>query len=180
MRRDAAVAGVGFWFLVMAFLALMVGRARADVPADPGSEAAWKQFHGKLVFSDILIAQPAQFQSGDQMVEALNRLKRTAVQGTDGFWRMHMVAFLDPVPQTTNFRLRATDVTRPQDRHEVKVFEVSGEPGQVELAINDLVLTEVMGFERGHRYEIAILPGGDDLPPAGKGDVYAKGVITLM
>ena len=51
----------------------MIGRARADVPAAPGSAAAWKQFHGKLVFSDILIAQPAQFQSGDQMVEALNR-----------------------------------------------------------------------------------------------------------
>ncbi|HVV17642.1 MAG TPA: hypothetical protein VHH90_10590 [Polyangia bacterium] len=180
MRRDAAVAGVGFWFLVMAFLALLVGRARADAPAVPGTQVAWRQFHGKLVFSDILIAQPAQFSSGEQMVEALNRLKRTSVQGTDGFWRLHMVGFLDPVPQTSNFRLRATDVTHPEDRRQVKVFEISGEPGQVELAINDLVLTEVMGFERGHRYEIAILPGGDDLPPAGKDDVYAKGVITLM
>ena len=242
MRRDVALAGLGFWLLVSALVAFLGGRAHADatvattapvapvaraapvaanvpaapsppapaaapvaanVPASPAPTAApvaaiapaaptppaptaapvaavtWGQFHGQVVFSDIMIASPAQFPSDAAMSEALRRLKRTTVEGADGFWRLHMVAFLDPAPRVTSFRLRATDVTDPKDRHEVKMFEVDGQPGQAELEINDLVVTNVMGFERGHRYEIAVMPRGED-PPAGKGDVYAKGVITLM
>ena len=238
MRRDVALAGLGFWLLVSALVALMGGRAHADskvavaapaapvgpvapvAPAFPAAPAAppaapvaamapapptrtvaaivpaapvapvtaaapvaavtWGQFKGQVVFSDIMIASAAQFPSDAAMSEALRRLKRTTVEGgAEGFWRLHMVAFLDPAPRVTSFRLRATDVTDPKDRHEVKMFEIDGQPGQNELAVNDLVLTEVMGFERGHRYEIAVIARGDDLP-AGKGDVCAKGVITLM
>jgi|SRR5580692_4914285 hypothetical protein len=197
MRRDVALAGLGFWLLVSALVALMGGRAHADskvaviapaapvVPDAPVASVApvaavtWGQFHGQVVFSDIMIASPAQFPSDAAMSEALHRLKRTTVEGADGFWRLHMVAFLEPAPRVTSYRLRATDVTDPKDRHEVKMFEVDGKPGQTELEINDLVVTEVMGFERGHRYEISVIARGDDLP-AGKGDVYAKGVITLM
>jgi len=196
MRRDVALAGLGFWLLVSALVALMGGRAHADAkvaviapvaPVGPAASVApapttavtWGQFHGQVVFSDVLIASPAQFPSDAAMSEALRRLKRTTVEGADGFWRLHMVAFLEPAPQVTSFRLRATDVTDPKDRHQVKMFEVDGKPGQTELEINDLVVTDVMGFERGHRYEIAVISRGDDLP-AGKGDVYAKGVITLM
>jgi hypothetical protein len=257
MRRDVALAGLGFWLLVSALVALMAGRAHADAkaavvapaapvapvaraapvaaiaptapnppvasiapaapvaaiaPAAPAAPVAaiaptapnppvaaiapaapappvtavapvaavtWGRFHGQVVFSDIMIASAAQFPSDTAMSEALRRLKRTTVEGAEGFWRLHMVAFLDPAPRVTSFRLRATDVTDPKDRREVKIFEIDGQPGQNELAVNDLVLTEVMGFERGHRYEIAVIARGDDLP-AGKGDVYAKGVITLM
>ena len=240
MRRDVALAGLGFWLLVSALVALMGGRAHADsklavaapaapvgpvapigpvtpaapvapvapaapvatmapapptppvaaivpaAPVAPVTAAApvaavtWGQFKGQVVFSDIMIASAAQFPSDAAMSEALRRLKRTTVEGgAEGFWRLHMVAFLDPAPRVTSFRLRATDVTDPKDRHEVKMFEIDGQPGQNELAVNDLVLTEVMGFERGHRYEIAVIARGDDLP-AGKGDVCAKGVITLM
>ena len=227
MRRDVALAGLGFWLLVSALVALMGGRAHADArvavgaPAAPVSPVAPAapiasiapaapapavttappvaaiapvasappvtavarvtrgQFHGQVVFSDIMIASPTQFPSDAAMSEALRRLKRTTVEGAEGFWLLHMVAFLDPAPRVTSFRLRATDVTDPKDRREVKMFEVDGQPGQTELEINDLVVTSVMGFERGHRYEIAVMPRGEDLP-AGKGDVYAKGVITLM
>ena len=197
MRRDVALAGLGFWLLVSALMALMGGRAHADskvaviapaAPVVPDASVAsvapvaavtWGQFHGQVVFSDIMIASPAQFPSDAAMNEALHRLKRTTVEGADGFWRLHMVAFLEPAPRVTSFRLRATDVTDPKDRHEVKMFEVDGKPGQTELEINDLVVTEVMGFEPGHRYEISVIARGDDVP-AGKGDVYAKGVITLM
>lgn len=198
MRRDVALAGLGFWLLVSALVALMGGRAHADskvaviapaapvgpdapaAPVAPGAAAVtWGQFHGQVVFSDIMIASPAQFPSDAAMSEALRRLKRTTVEGADGFWRLHMVAFLEPAPRVTSFRLRATDVTDPKDRREVKTFEVDGKPGQTELEINDLVVTDVMGFERGHRYEIAVIARADDLS-AGKGDVYAKGVITLM
>ena len=221
MRRDVALAGLGFWLLVSALVALMGGRAHADakvavaapaapvapvaagapvapvapaapvaaiIPAAPAARVTAVapvaavtrgQFHGQVVFSDIMIASPAQFPSDAAMSEALRRLKRTTVEGADGFWRLHMVAFLEPPPEVTSFRLRATDVTDPKDRHEVKLFEVDGQPGQTELEVNDLVVTSVMGFERGHRYEIAVIPRGDDRP-AGKGDVYAKGVITLM
>ena len=194
MRREVALAGLGFWLLVSALVALWGGRAHADVkvatitpaaqsaPVTTGAPATGVtrgQFHGQVLFSDIMIASPAQFPSDAAMSEALRRLKRTTVEGTDGFWRLHMVAFLEPPPQGTSFRLRATDVTDPKDRREVKMFEVDGQPGQTELEINDLVVTKVMGFERGHRYEISVIPRGDDLA-AGKGDVYAKGVITLM
>ena len=185
MRRDVALAGLGFWLLVSALVALWGGRAHADGAAAPAAPVAtvaavtWGQFHGQVVFSDIMIASPAQFPSDSAMSEALRRLKRTTVEGAEGFWRLHLVAFLDPAPRGAAFRLRATDVTNPNDRREVKTFEVDGQPGQNELAINDLVVTEVMGFERGHRYEIAVVSREDDLP-AGKGDVYAKGVITLM
>jgi hypothetical protein len=212
MRRDVALAGLGFWLLVSALVALMGGRAHADSKVAVGASAApvapvgpaapvavivpaapvapvtavapvaavtRGQFHGQVVFSDIMIASPAQFPSDAAMSEALHRLKRTTVEGADGFWRLHMVAFLEPPPQGNSFRLRATDVTDPKDRREVKMFEVDGQPGQSELEINDLVVTSVMGFERGHRYEIAVIARGDERP-AGKGDVYAKGVITLM
>jgi hypothetical protein len=188
MRREVALAGLGFWLLVSALVALWGGRAHADAPATPAAPVAtvapvaavtWGQFHGQVVFSDVMIASPAQFPSDTAMSEALRRLKRTTVEGTDGFWRLHMLAFLDPAPPAPSFRLRATDVTDPKDRHDVRMFEIDGKPGQKELEINDLVVTEVMGFERGHRYEISVIPRGDDVP-AGKGDVYAKGVITLM
>jgi hypothetical protein len=227
MRRDVAMAGLGFWLLVSAFLALIGGRARADaagppeaptppaahkvatiLPAPtagastpggvvgtaglpaPGSAPApgapvpapaltWGQFHGQVVFSDVLIAPAAQFPSAAAMTDALKRLKRTTVEGVGGFWRLHMLAFLDPTPKSGAFELRATDVTDPKDPHEVRLFDVDGNPGDHELSVNDLVVTEVMGFARGHRYEIAVIPRRDD-QPAGKGDVYAKGVITLM
>ncbi len=44
----------------------------------------------------------------------------------------------------------------------------------------DLVLTDVMGFKAGHSYEIAVVGAGDADAGAGKEDVYAQGVITLM
>ena len=191
MRRDVAMAGLGFWLLVSAFLALIGGRARANAigtgaaaPPPAAAPAAVpvalpSQFHGQVVFSDVLIAPAAQFPSAAAMTDALKRLKRTTVEGVGGFWRLHMVAFLEPAAKGGAFQLRATDVTDPKDPRQVRLFDVDGNPGDPELAVSDLVVTEVMGFVRGHRYEIAVIPRRED-QPAGKGDVYAKGVITLM
>ena len=196
MRREAAVAGFAFWLLVAAFVALLGGRARAQDRGPPGARVASvtpapvvpppmapvptsPQFHGQVVFSDVLIAPASQFPTPAAMTEALRRLKRTTVEGADGFWRLHMVAFLDHASQTGSFELHATDVTDPKDRREVKTFDVEGQPGENELPINDLVLTETMGFLRGHRYEMTVVPRGDG-EAAGKADVCAKGVITLM
>ena len=184
MRRDVAMAGLGFWLLVSAFLAMIGGRARADAtgtgtataplppsgsasapapaapsapmaptaptapaapaapvtptasttPAAPTAAPTWGQFHGQVVFSDVLIAPAAQFPSPAAMTDALRRLKRTTVEGAGGFWRLHMVAFLDPQPPTGAFQLRATDVTDPKDRREVRLFDVDGKPGDHELA----------------------------------------------
>lgn len=193
--------GVALWFLVAAFVALMIGRAHAEpappphaapaiTPAAPPApapaegatavDAAAKAFHGQVLFSDVMIAPASAFPSGDAMVGALQRLKRQSVQGTDGFWRLHAVAFPSPVPTSGTYRLRATDTTNDKQRKQVKVFEISGQPGQPELEISDLVLTDVMGFQRGHRYELAVIGGGEDDATAGKADVYAQGVITLM
>jgi hypothetical protein len=202
MRRNEPEAGIGiaFWFLVAgAFMALMVGRARAAEPAPPASappgpsalittpapgfsaaDVAAKAFRGQVVFSDVMIAPASEFPSGDALVGALQRLKRSTVQGTGGFWRLHMVAFPSPIPPGGTFRLRATDTTNPKERKQVKVFEIGGQTGQAELEVKDLVLTDVMGFQPGHRYEIAVMSSGDDEGTAGKQDVYAQGVITLM
>ena len=196
MRREAALAGFAFWMLVAAFLALVGGRARAQDRVAPGPRVASitpapavpppavaapapSQFQGQVVFSDVLIAPASQFPTPAAMTEALRRLKRTTVEGADGFWRLHMVAFLDHAAETGSFQLRATDVTDPKDRRAVKTFDVEGQPGQNELPINDLVLTETMGFLRGHRYEVTVVPRGDG-EAIGKADVCAKGVITLM
>jgi hypothetical protein len=207
MRRNNGVGelGVAFWFLVAAFFALMIGRARAETapaatpaahpapvvasvsqpsPAlDEGPSAvdvAAKTFRGQVLFSDVMIAPASAFPSGDAMVGALQRLKRASVQGTDGFWRLHVVAFPSPVPSSGTYRLRATDTTGGKERKQIKVFEIAAQPGQPELEISDLVLTDVMGFERGHRYELSVVAGGDEDAGAGKADVYAQGVITLM
>jgi hypothetical protein len=42
--------------------------------------------------------------------------------------------------------------------------------------MNDLVLTEGMGFKRGHEYGVTVERESED---GGKEDVYAQGVITL-
>jgi hypothetical protein len=189
MRRHV-MAGMGFWLLAAALLMTMfAARARAQ-----GEDEAWQAFHGQVVISDILIAPVDAFQSGATMVAALRRAERTAVGGRDGFWRLHAVAFLDPAAPSGTLRLRASDVTEPNQREQVKVFDLSGEPGQKVVPVADLVLTGAMGFKPGHKYELAVEQGppelGTDLtttgggtgagaPGAGKTAVYAKGMITL-
>ena len=170
MRWCRAWAGV-----VAALLGCLAAAGRA---AAADEEQVWTAFRGQIVFSDVLIAQASDFPSGTVMVAALRRLERPVVDGHDGFWRFHFVAFLDRAPQSAMLRIVATDVTSPKQRREVKVFEVGADPAARELHMNDFVLTDAMGFERGHRYEIAILPGADT-GAIGKQDVYARGVLTL-
>lgn len=199
MRPIGGEAGVVLWFLVAAFVVLMVGRAHAEpaqprpapavaslspppadsAPAPLAVEAAAKAFRGQVLFSDVMIAPASAFPSGDAMVGALQRLKRTSVQGTDGFWRLHAVAFPNPVPAGGSYRLLATDTTEGHPHKQVRVFEINAPAGQAELEISDLVLTDVMGFQAGHRYELSLV-GGDDDQGAGKSNVCAQGVITLM
>jgi len=114
------------------------------------------------------------------MVGALQRLKRSTVHGVDGFWRLHMIAFPSPLPAGGTYRLRATDTASGKQHQPTKVFEISPQPGHPEVEMPDLVLTDVMGFKAGHSYRIAIVGGGDAETGAGKEDVYAQGVITLM
>src|SRR4051812_11019748 len=177
--RQEVVMGAAFWFLVSVFLAFSAGRARGDSMV---GDEAWQQFRGQGLFSDILFAPPADFPSTGARAASLRRNGRNTVQSTDGFWRLHCVAFLDQEPKTTTVLLRATDVTEPAKRHEVRIFHATVGAGQKELALDDLVLTDTMGFQRGHRYEISVERSDDEPgpPAAGKRDVYAKGVVTLM
>ena len=96
--------------------------------------------------------------------------------------RGHLVTAIarnpEKAPSHKNLKAVKGDVTDPKDRREVKTFEVEGQPGDNQLSINDLVLTEVMGFLPGHRYEMAVIPRVDG-ETAGKADVCAKGVISL-
>jgi hypothetical protein len=197
MRRDV-LAGAAFWLLLAAFfsslLVLGAGKARGETARGDAARAeaarpeamsdeTWRQFRGQVLFSDILFAPPTEFPSAATRVASLRRTERTVVEGPNGFWRIHCVAFLDPPAKTSALMLRATDVTDPKGRREVRVFEVTVEPGDKELAVDDLVLTEAIGFQHGHRYEVAVERGGEEpgtAAAAGKRDVYAKGVVTLM
>jgi len=162
---------------VLAGLLLLPMRA----PASAGAEA-WGQFRGQIVFSDVLLAP--DFGSDRVMVTSLNRMRRSAVQEVTGFWRLHLVAFLDEPAAGEMLHVVARDVTAPADRDRarrgelppVKVFETPSEPGQRVLHMNDLVLTEAMGFQRGHEYGVTVEKDPED---GGKEDVYAQGVITL-
>jgi hypothetical protein len=149
-------------------------RARAD-------EESWRAFRGRVVVSDFMIAPARSFPSGAVMVAALRRMERATIEASAGFWRLHLYAFLDRVPEGDSLRLLATDVTDAREPREVRAFDIKAVAGEKELPLGDFVLTESMGFVKGHRYEIAVARGrGDrDTPDKGKADVYAKGVITL-
>jgi hypothetical protein len=187
MQRQHIMVGVGFWLLVAMFMAMFAMRAHAQ-----GEDEAWQAFHGQVVISDIMIAPAEAFDSGATMVAALHRVERNTVGAREGFWRLHAVAFLDPVLTSGVLRLRALDVTGPNQRDQVRVFDVRGEAGQKVVPLPDLVLTAAMGFKAGHKYELAIeriddQPTVETLPVAGaapaaasgKADVCAKGMITL-
>jgi len=119
------------------------------------------------------------------MTSALRRIQRSAIDQNAGFWRVHMIAFLDRPAATGSLMLRASDVADPRAPRQVRVFEVPVERGGKELRLDDFVVTAAMGFEPGRTYEFAFeapaeegVPGGEP-KKAGKADAYAKGVITL-
>jgi hypothetical protein len=119
------------------------------------------------------------------MATAMRRIQRTSVEQVAGFWRLHLIAFLDRPAATGALLLRATDVTDPRAPQEVRVFEVPTDRGAKEVRLDDFVVTEAMGFRRGASYSITIEAApetgglGEAKEKAGKADVYAKGVITL-
>jgi hypothetical protein len=163
---------------------LLSPRALADrPPVVTGGADAWSAFRGKVVFSDVIIAPPERFASPASMIAALRRLDQSVVGGRDGFWRFHFVAFLSSAPSADLVRIVATDVTEPKRPREIKVFEMTFHAGDRELRVNDFVLTDAMGFEHGHRYEIAVTRSALEEPlaePDGrKQDVCARGVVTL-
>jgi hypothetical protein len=147
-------------------------------------EEMWRSFRGRVTFSDIALAPQSSFESPAVRTAALRRIQRSAVDQTAGFWRLHVLAFLDRPAGSTSLVLRASDVSDPRAPRQVRVFELPVDRGEKELRLDDFVVTEAMGFTRGASYEISI-----EAPPeeatagetkkAGKADVYAKGVITL-
>jgi hypothetical protein len=155
---------------------------RADEPS-----ASWSHFRGRVVVSDYVIAPAASFPSPAAMVAALRRLERATIEASAGFWRLHLYAFLDRVPDSASLQLLATDITDARAPREVRAFDIKAVEGEKELPLGDFVLTEAMGFVKGHRYEIAVARGRDETgapendkdKAKGKADVYAKGVITL-
>jgi hypothetical protein len=171
--------------------------APAAQPAFAQDEA-WREFKGQVVVSDILLAP--SFSSDELMITTLNRVKCTQVSSTRGFWRLHLVAFLDRAVDDDSVRIIARDITAPPAHpaaaagegpaaHKkpaaVKVFQVEAQPEQKVLQLNNLVLSPAMGFQPGHDYELTVedaqpLPAPPGAPRgAEKRDVYARGVVTL-
>jgi hypothetical protein len=164
-------------FGVIAGLSLLPLRAPAAV-----GDAAWGELRGQIVVSDVLLA--SKFGSDRVMMTSLNRMRRSTVDEVDGFWRLHLVAFLDTPAAGEMLHVVARDITAPQDHDRARrgelpplwVFETPSDPGERILHMNNLVLTEAMGFHRGHEYGITVEKDADE---GGKQDVYAQGVITL-
>ena len=157
----------------------------ALAPGARAQDEIWRSFRGRVMFSDIALAPQSSFESPALMASALRRIQRSTVDQTSGFWRLHVIAFLDRPAPTGTLALRATDVTDPRVPRQVRVFELPIDRGSKELRLDDFVVTEAEGFARGSSYEISV-----EAPPeegrataytkkAGKADVYAKGVITL-
>ena len=171
--------------MMFAGLTAVAPRTRAD-------DAMWRTFRGRVVFSDIAPAPAYNFPSGQARTVALQRIGRSEIDQTDGFWRIHMVVFLERPATTDTLLLRAFDVGAPKaqagrssEPRQVRVFEVPADRGATELRLDDFVVTEAMGFERGATYEFSVEAPPEDGNPfaatkkAGKADAYAKGVITL-
>jgi hypothetical protein len=175
-----------------AVIAVLAGSlAGAPAVADGTGPEAWRQFRRQVLFSDVLLAPAAEFPTTAARIASLRRMQRTEIEGPGGFWRIQAVAFLDPPAPSGALGLRATDITNPSQPRSVRLFELNAMRGDHEVSIDDLVLTDAMGFEPNHRYEITVeqhedapetdvmgagLPGTGR---AGKRDVYAKGVVTL-
>jgi hypothetical protein len=171
----------------MVVAAMLAGAPRADA-----DDAMWRTFRGRVMFSDVALAPAFNFDSSATMTAALKRLERSSIDETSGFWRVHMLAFLDHPAATDTLVLRAVDVNVPQaadvrrsEPRQVRVFEVPVERGAREVRLDDFVVTEAMGFQRNGTYEMRLEAPPQDGSPmaetkkAGKADVYAKGVITL-
>ena len=170
------------WFLRGALALAAVGAFASAASAD---ETLWRAFRGRVTFSDVALAPESAFESPATMAAALQRIQRSSFEETAGFWRLHVLAFLDRPAATSGLVLRATDVTDRRAPREVRVFDVPAERGAKELRLDDFVVTETMGFQRNASYEITIEAapetggGASETRKAGKADVYAKGVITL-
>jgi hypothetical protein len=147
-------------------IALAIGSGR---PAQAG-EPAPAELAGQVVVSDVMLAPGVG-------AVALKRFQRAVVRQVAGFWRLHMMAFLDREVDGDAVALGVYDVTSPGERKQVKVFDVPVESGARTVHLNDFVVSPPMGFEAGHKYEVAIEPAGGDR--GGKRDAYAKGVVTL-
>ena len=164
--------------VVAAILAALAPLAAAD-------DGLWRTFRGRIVFSDVALAAASNFESSAQMTFALRRIERSAFDQSAGFWRLHIIAFLDRPAPTSTLVLRASDTSDSRNGRPVRVFEVPVERGEKELRLDDFVVTSAMGFAPGASYEFAIEAPGDagaagpETGKAGKADVYAKGVITL-
>jgi len=168
-------------FRVAAIALFAVAALARSASAD---DAMWRNFRGRVMFSDIALAPAATFESPAMMTAALKRIERSTFDQTAGFWRIHVMAFLDRPAPASALKLRATDVTDPRAPREVRVFDVPVERDARELRLDDFVVTEDMGFARGATYQISIEagnegPGAAEAGKARKADVYAKGVITL-
>jgi len=156
-------------------IAAVAAGARAD-------ETMWRSFRGRVVFTDIALAAESTVENAARMTPALKRLERSTIDQTAGFWRVHVLAFLDRPSATRSLVMRASDVSNPKAPRQVRVFEVPIERGAKELRMDDFVVTTGMGFASGGTYELAFEATPDDgaeTAKAGKADVYAKGVITL-
>jgi hypothetical protein len=172
------------WLAGAVALAAVAGFA----PGARADDAMWRTFRGRVTFSDVALAPASSFESSATMSAALRRIERSNLEQNGGFWRIHMLVFLDRPAPTSALVMRATDVTDPRAPRVVRVFEVPVERGDRELRLDDFVVTEAMGFTRDVSYQFTIEAPGEavngaatapDGRKAGKADVYAKGVITL-
>lgn len=161
---------------------LVGAQNRSALPANGSSMRGLtgRGLTGRVLVSNVLLAPDVA--ANPALLPAQLQVERPVVAQSLGFWRLHLLAFLERPVQGEVVTLVADDITDPGQRRPVKTFEIAVEPGSRTLQLNDFVVVESMGFAPGHTYDLTVLsqPSPESgLADAGKPDVYAKGVVTL-
>jgi hypothetical protein len=90
----------------------VVRRLARSAAAD---DAMWRNLpRARDVQRHRALRPAANFESPAMMSAALKRIERSTFDQTAGFWRMHMVAFLDRPAPSSALKMRATDITDPR------------------------------------------------------------------
>src|SRR5436305_9372265 len=98
---------------VLGAMAFAIGLL-ALAPRASADDALWQAFRGRVIFSDVALAPAAAFDSSATMQAAVRRIERSTVDQRSGFWRLHILAFLDRPVDKDALVLRATDVSDPR------------------------------------------------------------------
>lgn len=183
LAETAAAAPAPAGRLANASLSHAAMRSRSD-PRQLQREL--DELRGRVIASPVLLSPAVEVdRSGLSM---LRRFQSSSFQRTAGFWRLHIIAFLDRPAPAESLLLNIDDLSAPGGPATTRSIEVPVQPGSRVVRLNDLVISDELGFSPGHTYQLSFTrnpgpprPGtvADGVTTDRKQDAIARGVITL-